>query len=565
MQPPRPWPKAPPRNHPRFNAEGLLGGYTVYRGGMDLFFCHGLEPKSPEAKIMTAVAQDRPDDLKALIAAHPGTTPDFTNAHGITPLMVAAARGNAAAVHVLADHPLVDLSQQSTDGWSALHYAAHFAKTDVIDVLLRRHADFTRTNTSNESAFDLATEKSAQDAFWQHKNFARHMKRTQPAHAHFTPPAAPAPEPAAMPAPANENTNKKTDITPLSAVFLQAAFNVGMSTAAAASICDALEKDIAIGRTDTLRTTYDAIAKADEEAFARGKSINFNWDKLFIAAARHGNLPALTFIAEKRDYLDDKPLTAALSAAIGAQGTGSPDVVHWLLRWGADANASGAAIADTGGKKATLAYQAFAHKRMAAFEQICLWGGDLRTWHMDEVQLDWEMRVHHAMAGGHDPNVGDLREVKESLDILRLRRDLKREGAAAINSQFRAAVQSHNLPRAMAVYAESRNSRFLRGAVALPDDLAAQAMAMAVAQGKITFASRMAADGHHLKNLAHAGLTATLAQIENSAHASPAREFIRAHKDGTLTLPKVLSISEKYTVLRGQAARSAPSGRSFGI
>ena len=572
MQPLRPWPKAPPRNHPRFNAEGLLGDYTVYRAGMDLFFCHGLEPKSPEAKIMTAAAQDRTDDLKALIAAHSGTTPDFLNAHGITPLMVAAARGNVAAVHALADHPLVDLSQQSADGWSALHYAAHFGKAEVIQTLLRRHADFTRTNTSGESAFDLAHDPAAQDAFWQHKNFTRHMKRQHPAHPRFESTRKPAPAeadtqiPSEEKQPSAEPENKKADIAPLSALFLQAALNVGLSTAAAASICHSLEKDIADGRADTLRTTYDAIAAADAEAFARGKSIHFNWDKLFIAAARHGNLPALMFLAEKRDYMDDKPLTAALGAAIGAQGSANPDVVHWLLRWGADANASGSTLAKPGEKNATIAYQAFAHNRTAAFEQICLWGGDLKTWHMDAVQLDWETRVRHAMAGGYDPHAAQSRSgVKEALDLLRMRRELKREGATAINSQFRAAVQSHNLHRAMAVYAESRHSRFLRGAVALPNDLAAQAMAMAVTQGKITFATRLAADGHSLNNLAHAGLSATLAQIENSSQPSPAREFIRAHKNGTLALPKILSVDEKYTVLRGQAARSAPSARGFGI
>lgn len=561
MQPPRPWPKAPPRNHPRFNAEGLLGGYTVYRAGMDLFFCHGLEPKSPAAKMMTAVAQDRTEDLKALIAAHPETTPDFTNAHGITPLMVAAARGNVAIINVLADHPLVDLSQPSADGWSALHYAAHFARTDALQTLLRRRADFTRTNTSNETAFDLATEKPAQDIFWQHKEFMRHMKRAQPAHPRF----APAPD-IKHAAPAAEKAPEPQTPAPLSAVFLQAALNVGLSTAAAASICQSLEKDIAAGRSDTLRSTYDAIATASDEAAARGRSIDFNWDRLFTAAARHGNLPALFFIAEKRDYLDHTPLTNALAAAIGPKGTANPDVVHWLLRWGADANASGAAIAPAGEKNATLAYQAFAQNRTAAFEQICLWGGDLKTWHMDAVQLDWETRVRHAMSGGYDPHLAKNRaEVKEALDLLNLRRDLKREGAAAINTQFHVAVQSHNLPRTMAVYAESRHHRFLRGAVALPADMGAQAMALALTNGKITFAMRLAADGHDLKRLNHAGLSATLAQIENSNTSSPARDFIRAHKAGSLQLPRILSVDEKYIMLRAQAARSAPSGRGYGI
>lgn len=559
MQPPRPWPKAPPRNHPRFNAEGLLGDYTVYRAGMDLFFCHGLEPKSAAAKMMAAVAQDRAEDLKALIAAHPATTPDFTNAHGITPLMVAAARGNVDIINVLADHPLVDLSQPSADGWSALHYAAHFANAQALQTLLRRRADFTRTNTSNETAFDLATEKPAQDIFWQHKEFSRHMKRAQPAHPHFAPEIK-------QPLPAAEKAPEPKSPPPLSAVFLQAALNVGLSTAAAASICQSLEKDIADGRIDTLRSTYAAIVTASEEAAARGKNIDFNWDRLFIAAARHGNLPALFFIAEKRDYLDGTPLTTALAAAIGPKGTGNPDVVHWLLRWGADANASGAAIAPAGEKNATLAYQAFAQSRTAAFEQICLWGGDLKTWHMDAIQLDWETRVRHAMSGGYDPHLAKSRsQIKEALDLLSLRRGLKREGAAALNHHFQTAVQSHDLPRTMAVYAESRHRRFLRGAVALPNDLAAQAMAMALTNGKITFAARLAADGHDIKNLTHAGLSATLAQIEASETPSPARDFIRAHKAGTLPLPQTLSIDEKYILLRAQAAREAPHGRGYGI
>lgn len=543
----------PMPDHPRFPPDALLREFTAQRGGMDSFFCRGLIHKSPEAKIMAAAAQNRAEDVKELIAAHSGITPDFTNSLGVSPLMVAAARGHTAVIEVLANHPLVDLSQATADGWTALHYAALFNQTAAIETLLRRQADPLRANGQGTIAYDLTDSPAAKDAFRRNKEFARYLKRRTPAAQNDNSPPAAGKEKLAEKAPGS-----------LSALFMQATLNIGLS-ATPEAICRSLQKDIAAGNSQTLRESYDVIMQAETAAFQRGQSISFDWDKLFITAAQHGNLPALSFIVEKRGFLDSKPLTDALRAAIGTGGTADPDVVHWLLRWGADANASSKAISSDGSTlSATLGYAAFALERTAAFEQICLWGGDLKSWRMKQVQLNWEMRVKHAMAGGEETSFGQMMAARASVNLLRLRRDYANAGEGKIQSDFKTAVQNKDLPAVMAIYAESRMQRIMRGRINLPKDLGAQAMALALREGKTTFATRLAADGHHIKHLHDKDLLAAMQTLENG-QASPVRDFLAAHKNGSLFLPPNSSVSEKFKELRAEAMRSVPSGRGYGI
>lgn len=549
--PPRPWPDAPPANHRAFFPEGMTGAYLPQGRGADLFFCHGLTPQSPQAKMMEAIVRFDDETLRRLIRQHPEVPPDFTNSNGITPLMVAAAQNNAGALHILADHPLVNLSQQSRDGWTALHYAAYFGHPHMIAALLARQADFKVRNTQGEEAYALAKNAQAQEVFWENKTFAAGRKRPRPA------PDAAGNHTAAAP--------EMESVSPLSAAFAEVLRQAGHNAAAAELMFRKLHADIAAGRSDSLRHSYEALQDS-----ANQTDYTAQWDRLFNAAAQHGNLGALFLIAEKRGYSDAKPLTDALEAALSVQGSADPQVVHWLLRWGANANAESRSM--TKGGHATLAYQCFTQNRTEAFEQICLWGGPLKSWHMSQTQLVFEIRARRAAAIGY----GDAHaraaadQLAQSVSILKIKKTLQGDNASTLQEKLWKTLRtpqediSDRLPTLMAIYAEAQHKRFRHHTPVLnPTDTAA-VLAEALQAGKLAFAHRMVADGHHLKNLRSFALEAALHDIERGPE-SPVRDFIRAHKDGSLLLPKVLSISEQFEQLRALAAQSVrPSGRGYG-
>jgi len=560
-----------------FHPEGMRAAYLPQRGGVDLFFCHGLVPKSPQAKIMEAAARFDAPQLAALIAAHPDVPPDFQNGNGITPLMVAAARNNTDALHVLANHPLVNLSQPSRDGWTALHYAAYFGNAESVAVLLKRQADFKASNHLGETAFALAESQTAQDAFWAHKPFVHHMKRAAPDHPHLQPPpppALPAAEKTAVAAALPDTNGKPADI-PLTTLFLRAALNVGLSTSAAAGVYEELKKDIIAGRNDTLPDAYTRIEAAAQQAEARRQKIDFDWDGLLAIAAVAGNIPALVFIASKRDYLDSKPLTDALAAVIAGadDNPATAEAAQWLLRWGADANASGKtirstagkAIRGTGGKAGTLAYQAFAHEKPQIFEAFCLHAKDLKSWHVSPEQLKWEHTIAKLLdadkplqqkTGGADLSSG--------IFLLKLREQMHHTGQQKLMAHFKDALAHGRLDKMMAVYAETRTKRLLRNTLVLPREMGAAAIVLALENGHIAFAKRLAADGHSIKNLRNQNDTEKLAQLAKTDNAE-IRDFLRAQRAGERAAPDILSIDDKFLLLRNMVSHVPVSGRGFGF
>lgn len=571
MQPPRPWPNPPPPNHPEFYPAGLLSAYEPARGGHDRFFCHGLAPKSPQVRIMSAAVRGDAADLRAALAQHAEITPDFTNGNGVTPLMVAAARGHVEVLNILADHPLTPLSQQNRSGWSALHYAAYFGEAEAVTTLLRRQADIGIRNAAGEDAFSLAKDDKTAEAFWSFKPFVRYLKKQNPAHPRLSPPQASqargAEAPPAAPPPAQETPRV---IEPLSAVFLRAALNVGLSTAAAEGVWREMEKNIRAHNNAPLFEAYDRIENAAQAADKRGTAIHFDWDGLLATAAVAGNIPALVFIAKKRDYLDSKPLTNALAAVIHA-GDDTPqtaEAVRWLLRWGADANAN-AKMLKTGQTSGTLAYQAFARKLPHVFDAICTQAGDLKSWHVTPEQLKWEQEIDKIYRDypPEAPRDADARRrikaLSESIAILKIRSTLHHAGHEKLTRHLTEALDDGDLRRVCAVYTEARTDRLLRGAFNVPRPLGAAAMLLALEHGKLGFAKNLAADGHSLLHL-DGSAAARLAQLSEKADA-PLQDFLRAQKSGERCAPDLLSVDDKYKMLRGQISRYPVSGRGFGF
>jgi hypothetical protein len=438
---------------------------------------------------------------------------------------------------------------------------------------LKRQADFKASNHLGETAFALAESQTAQDAFWAHKPFVHHMKRTAPDHPHLQPPpppALPAAEKTAVAAPLPDTNSTPADI-PLTTLFLRAALNVGLSTSAAAGVYEELKKDIIAGRNDTLPDAYTRIETAAQQAEARRQKIDFDWDGLLAVAASAGNVAAMSFIAKKRDYLDSKPLTDALAAVIahGEDGPATAEAAQWLLRWGADANASGKTIRSGQDKAGTLAYQAFARKKPMIFEVICAQAGDLKSWHVSADQLKWEQRIEKIFAeqldGKSDPRIRPVIEAREEgIALLKLRGLMHHMGHQKLTAHFQDALAHKDLRKMMAVYAETRTKRFLRGAFGLPTHLGAAAMVLALQNGRVGFAARLEADGHSLRTLEDAGYAEELTRLKKSG-SEAVRAFINTNTAGIKTTPDILSIDDKYTMLRGMASRTPISGRGFGF
>lgn len=594
--PPYRFPPPLPRNHMHFNPEGMVSTYVPHRAGADLFFCHGLEPKSPEARIMHAVATGDTAQLKNLITQFPDNPPDFANAHGVTPLMIAAARGDVQNLHMLADHPLVNISAGTKDGWTALHYAAYFDRADSVAALLKRQAHFAQTNHAGETAFDLSAEKpEAAAAFHAFKPFLHHMKRLHADHPRLQLPArktAAAEFTDSIPkeAPEHKSETPAPDSTrqmeTLRAHFMRAVLNVGISTQAGMeALYQRLQQDILAGHSDTLAETYDAVQTAQNAAMERQQRLNFKWEGLLRTAVLAGNVDAAAFLTEKQAYTDEKPLNILLAALVRhAEDTPqSAEMAQWLLRWGANANASGKLTGDAEKNAGTLAYQAFARQKPQIFESLCLCAGDLKSWHMTPQQLQWEQRVaqitarHSAASTPACTPLPHIASLQNGMEIVKLRSAARGLKQSEKLTHAAHALDSNNINKLMAVYAEMRSKcgtlSFWTGTdrlQALPPAIGAAAIVLALEHGRTGFAKRLAADGHDLKNLTYPDWQHKLALLaqKTATDKNPAsgaiRDFITAQENGTLSLPKVTSIDMRMEALH-IAARSTPVNPRFGL
>jgi ankyrin repeat protein len=87
--------------------------------------------------ILDAVYRGRLDELDALLSAKPSLT-----------ICEAAAIGDTARVRALARAKGSALAERSDDGWTALHLASHFGRTDTVAALLAAGADVHARSTN---------------------------------------------------------------------------------------------------------------------------------------------------------------------------------------------------------------------------------------------------------------------------------------------------------------------------------------------------------------------------------------------------------------------------------
>jgi uncharacterized protein len=99
----------------------------------------GFDPNTLDAQGVHGllVAMKAQSHAAALVlATHPKISPDPKTPQDETPLMLASLRGEMALVHAL----LAQDADINRPGWTPLHYAATGGKTEVMGLLLERHA-----------------------------------------------------------------------------------------------------------------------------------------------------------------------------------------------------------------------------------------------------------------------------------------------------------------------------------------------------------------------------------------------------------------------------------------
>lgn len=561
VQPPHPWPEPPPRNHSRFHPGGLIGD-SASKDSMHLFFCNGLPPKSAAYQIMEAAVRDDHVKLKSLLS-NPQNLPDFTNDHGVSPLMVAAARGNMMSLEILAAYPLVNLSRKTPDGWTALHYAAHFNKPAVVTSLLKHYTNYTLENKAGEIAFDLAAPET-QEAFWTHKDFTRYMKKLRPSHPRFAPkPPAPAP------------VEKETiDIQPPAADRLRLDF-VASAGRAALLGSEILRKNIVqeIARELPRLSPDEFIAccntlRREEESNHKAKH-GFDWNHLFIETAKSGRADLIATLSNWQDFDDQKTLNEALYQCIRASD--APLAVMTLMQLGANPNAKSPAKFSAGTMDNIIAFKAVETRRPEAFFQICLWTDKLPHWEKNKVKIEQAMRMWKGRTFEVNDPAGTL-QTKHKIVMAMAMHDLRRRtDSHQQNDLFSAATQicsgkydmsdKETSMQLAALYAATKKPHIN---VTFSHALGAGMMARFLKSRDFALANRMAQDGYRLADAKGEVAENLVTAMKRGDFGIDIQQHTQAHLDGSLKTYHVKSPEDRMRELRDLAARTPPvSGRSM--
>jgi uncharacterized protein len=117
------------------------------------------EPQRGETGLIVAMRYDAMKTLDILLA-QPGIQIDARAPNGNTALMMAAFRQNKPAVLTL----LGKGAAVNQPGWTALHYAAASNSTDIINVLLERHATIDAPSPTGMTPLMLAAREGQEAA-----------------------------------------------------------------------------------------------------------------------------------------------------------------------------------------------------------------------------------------------------------------------------------------------------------------------------------------------------------------------------------------------------------------
>lgn len=514
----------PPVKHATFNIDAMkTGPIGLFLSGLD---------GSRAADVMKAAVQGDASALKALMAQHE-VLPDFTNANGVTPLMAAAAQGHADIVELLASHPLVNLSRATQDGWTALHYAAQFGHEDVVAALLIHHAPMDAKIAAGDLPHMLAANEETTEAFWEDKNFRRFMKTVDPQNQRFQPP----PEPVARP---------EEEIT---SAVLKASEELLLLLAQEAV------KNPAGSERAQVETMLARMTPA-EFTIAQGKlaPLGFSPDdkSVFIAAAGLDNAGLMSHLWGEAGFRETV-LNRALSAAVRTGDNRA--AVRRLVLWGASPDAPYQQDDGTVAKH-PIHRQAFGSKRAGALEEMVLWSkviGNKREFSDNRsIAQKAVKRAGHMIEKARGKVSG--KEMEELLQMYKAgnalldaselwfrKAELPVNGEKSLRAAFHQAVDmDRDIITIMAVYAESRTDRLLRGKVKFDKADGGGAIAVALLRGRFEFARTLIADGYKLGN-APAELQSLVANTGSEA----AKVFAKEHLSGKMRVENMESAGKK--------------------
>lgn len=117
------------------------------------------EPQRGEPGLVLAVREDAMDVVDVLLA-HPGIRVDATANNGNTALMMAAFKGNMAAVKKL----LAKGAAINRTGWTPLHYAAAGGHGDIVRFLIEQGASINAVSTHGITPLIMAAQEGKHDA-----------------------------------------------------------------------------------------------------------------------------------------------------------------------------------------------------------------------------------------------------------------------------------------------------------------------------------------------------------------------------------------------------------------
>lgn len=505
----------------------------------DPLFCDGLARDGAACQIMAAAVQGDAERLSMLLS-DPKVLPDFENAHGLTPLMAAAARGHTAVVDLLAAHPLVNTGRASRDGWTALHYAAWFDESGTAAALIAHHAPLDTKTKSGASPFDVAKDKPVENAFWASRDFARRMKQKHPEHPKFNPAPLPAPEapeePAPTPSPVTTATPSPAEKDRLKEAFFRGVASLGLQSMEHPARAKLVGKFAAMTEEE-LKGVYKTI---------RETSQFFDWSGVFVAAAQNANIPVMRFLHDQILF-DSGTLDSALSAAV--RKGDDRNVAHHLVIWGANPDAP--FEADNKALNGTIREAAFRRGRTGCFEEMVTW--------TREPLPKRDIAAYRKALQELPPSA--LRKAREAVTVAQRRRDFHGCNAKKLREIFKAAAQSQSMPEIMAAYAEGLKGYFLRGTVDFDKPDGGAAIAAALMNEQYELARRLVSHGFHLKDA-----PVSMQNELRLAGSAQAKKFAEEHLSGKMTVEPIEDAGRaKRAELRILAAGPIIGGARYGM
>ncbi len=479
----------------------------------------GLPAGGLAASIMTAAAAGNVAALNGYLA-QPTAWPDFTNANGLSPLMVAAAHGQNDVVAVLAAHPLVNVGRPDPRNWTALHFATWQNKPAAVATLLKHHAPFDTVTVAGSIPFDLGNDET-QKIFLKNTGFKRFLKLRDPSHPLLNPAA-----PAVLPDDAPE---QEKPAAVLNESFYDALKSIGLALQKGAPVNAREQLNIKLAQMDipNLAKAYRAIAQS---------GVKYDWDDVFIRAAAGNNTAAMVYLQDEI-YFEQRVLDRALAAA--ARIPASRNAVHHLVVWAANPHAR---VVD-GTIKTTPIDLAYAHGSYGALEEIVLWSNAKET----PARIDAYVAMSKEKVrqeGSRKKDDGSFMAMISVSALLLHKLDMMKLNSTEHKEVLANAVslQSGNITTILGTYAQAQVPRFMHGPTKFSPETGGAAMAWALVFNRIEFARKLAADGYRIGNA-----PASLQERAQKSGSPEARAFARENLMNTAYYPRIEDTGKRTT------------------